>query len=325
VSLPSLDPRSSIRPSFLLTVLLLHWFAPQASLAAPAATAAPPPTPLDSLVRAETRVRWEPGPPDSALARAQRTRRPAFLDFYADWCTPCRWMDRVVYSDPLLGEVSAHLAMIRVDIETPAGRALAQRYGVQQYPTLVYVQADGKEKLRWPGPLSLRDTRLNLAQTAFPSAGRDAHTAPMKQHPKDVAIQIEGLRWYGLRGEVENARAVAARLEKRSGAIAPSDLAGVRLALARAEEMAGRAERALEADRAAIAADSTGAVAWRAWLGVWVALERAGDHDGALHAARQARALATHDAFLDARIARLAMKAPPLATPPGVDDGTAAR
>jgi thiol-disulfide isomerase/thioredoxin len=324
VSLPPLAIRSSLRLIASISALAAVSFA-SGSFAVAFAASAPPPTAIDSLVRAETRVRWQAGSPDTALAAATRAGRPAFLDFYADWCAPCRWMDRAVYSDPLLGEVSENLAMIRVDIETPAGRALAQRYGILQYPTLVYVQADGKEKLRWPGPLSLRDTRLNLAQTAFPSATRADIEAKLKQHPKDLAVQTEGLRWYAWRGEVETARTRATQIEKRHAKAAPTDLAGARMALAEAEEIADRRERALTAYRSAVDADPKGATAWRGWLGVSVALERTGDLDGALAAAREARALRSDEPFLDARIARLTLKAPALATPPGVDDGTAAR
>ena len=315
--LPSLDLGSSLRRLFTLCTLT----ASTAAFGAPA----PAPTAIDSLVRAETRVLWRAGSPDSALAAATREGKPAFLDFYADWCAPCRWMDRAVYSDPLLGEISANLAMIRVDVETAAGRALVQRYGVLQYPTLVFVQADGNEKLRWPGPLSLRDTRLNLAQTAFPSAGRAKVETKLKERPKDLAAQADGLRWYAWRGEVETARAITAKLEKLHVKAAPGDLASVRMALAQAEEIADRRDRALAAYRSAVAADPKGDTAWRAWLGVSVALERTGDLDGALGAAREARALHDGEPFLDARIARLELKAPAPATPPGVDDGTATR
>jgi len=120
----------------------------------------------DSLVAVETRVHWSAASPESALARARAAGQPAFLDFYATWCVPCRWMDRVVYSDPLLSEVAEGVAMIRIDVDRPEGKALAARMSVQQYPTLVHVSPEGKETLRWVGPLNLRDTRLNLAQAA---------------------------------------------------------------------------------------------------------------------------------------------------------------
>ncbi len=92
------------RPLYLACV-----FAGLLLLVAPAASAAPAPTisaRLDSLARAESQVPWLSGPPDSALVRAAAL--PVFLDFYADWCAPCRWMDRAVYPDPLLAEASAN-------------------------------------------------------------------------------------------------------------------------------------------------------------------------------------------------------------------------
>ncbi len=293
--------------------------------AAAPASAAPKTAVIDSLVRVETRVAWVPGPPDTALANARRDARPAFLDFYADWCVPCRWMDRAVYVDPLLAEAADGVAMIRVDVETPAGKALAVRYGIQQYPTIVFVRGDGTEALRWVGPLSLRDTRLNLGQQSFPNGQRPEIEASVKNAPDDPMVQAGAITWYGLRGEVEKTRTLAQAIEKRRADMSSTERAAVRLALANAEEMMGRGDRALLAYRSALAAEPEGAFAWRAWLGVSVALERAGDLPAALEAAREARTRGPSAAFLDARVERLALAPAPLPTPPGVDDGGGAR
>ncbi|MEO6463082.1 MAG: thioredoxin family protein, partial [Candidatus Eisenbacteria bacterium] len=288
----------------LLPTLLFALLAPAAAFAA-AGPAAPRSFPatlrsgpgpalkgrLDSLVAAESRVRWERLPPDSAIARAARQGRPAFLDFFADWCVPCRWMDRAVYSDPLLGEVAEGLAMVRIDIETRDGRALAERYRVSQYPTLVYLAADGREILRWPGPLNLRDTRLNLGQVSLPSGARAAVEAERAKRPRDAATQSRALLWYGWRGEVERVRAIVDTLERgraRAGPHAASEGALLQLSLAKAEEIAGRRERALAAYRRALAYEPEGVFAWRAWLGVSAALDQAGDAAGAEAAAREA-------------------------------------
>jgi len=278
---------------------------------------------LDSLVTAESRVRWEPLSPDSAIARAARQGRPAFLDFFADWCVPCRWMDRAVYNDPLLGEVAEGVAMVRIDIETKAGRTLADRYGVRQYPTLVYLAPDGREILRWPGPLSLRDTRLNLGQVAVPSSGRAGVEAARAQKPDDVDTQARALLWYGWRGEVERVRSIVDTLEKKrpkEGPRAAATGALLQLNLAKAEEIAGRRERALAAYRRALALEPEGAFAWRAWLGVSAALDQAGDAAGAEAAAREAQAR-NPQKWLEARAARIALAAEttPMATPPGIE------
>lgn len=273
---------------------------------------------VDSLVAAETRVRWEPGHPDSAIARAVRQGRPAFLDFFADWCVPCRWMDRAVYNDPLLAEGAEAVAMVRIDIERPEGRALAARYDVHQYPTLVYLAPSGREILRWPGPLSLRDTRLNLGQIALPATARKAVEAERARRPGDVATQAQALLWYGWRGEVERVRAIVDTLEKRR--VDAADIALLQLNLAKAEEIAGRRERALAAYRRALELAPEDAYAWRSWLGVSTTLEAAGDREGAEAAAREAFAR-NPQPWLHARVARLSLAArvPAPPTPPGLE------
>jgi thiol-disulfide isomerase/thioredoxin len=308
------------RGAFVAALLLaIVAIAPPAAAAAPSAVTAR----LDSLARAEWRVRWQKGPVDSALSRARVAGRPAFLDFYADWCVPCRWMDRAVYTDPLLAEVAEDVAMIRIDIETPEGRALAARFDVRLYPTLVFLAADGREALRWPGPLSLRDTRLNLSQMALPSSGRFAVEAARAAQPGDLGVQARAILWYGGRGEVERARAIADSAEAALGAAAPRGaLAMLRLNRAKAEEMAGRTARARAAYESARDADPDGAFAWRAWLGISTTAEAA--RDGAVATAAAREALARNpQPWLAARAARLelAATAPALPTPPGVEDG----
>ncbi len=317
-------PRPTTRALLLAGAVIAALAAPVApASAAPAPATNPLSARMDSLARAEWRVRWEAGPLDSALARARAAGRPAFLDFYADWCAPCRWMDRAVYPDPLLAEVSEGVAMIRVDIETPAGRALAARYDVHLYPTLVFVAADGREALRWPGPLSLRDTRLNLSQMALPSGRRHAVEAARAAQPADAGVQAQAILWYGGRGEVERARAIADSAEAALGATPrPDAVAVLRLSRAKAEEMAGRTARARAAYASARDADPDGLFAWRAWLGLSTTAEAARDRAAALAAAREALAR-NPQPWLAARAARLelAATAPALPTPPGVEDG----
>ena len=62
------------------------------------------------------------------------------VDFYADWCGPCKMMGPVV--EELAGEVSGvKVCKINIDEEM----AVAQKYGVMSIPTLLVVE-NGKIK-----------------------------------------------------------------------------------------------------------------------------------------------------------------------------------
>jgi thiol-disulfide isomerase/thioredoxin len=275
----------------------------------------------DSLIAVETRVHWSKADPESVLAQAKSDGMPVFLDFYATWCAPCHWMDRVVYSDPLLSEVAQGVVMLRVDIDQPAGQALAKRFDVTAYPTLIHIGPAGREAVRWVGPLNLRDTRLNLGQAAVPAERRADVEAQVTKHPADAITISSAVLFYGCRGEVENARALVARYEKATIGAPPKERAPVILSLGKAEEFAGHDDRAIDDYGRVLTIDPDGVWAWRAWLGLSVCLEHQGKPLDAIPAAQQARTRGPQLPFLDARVARLELRLPRPTPPPGVDDG----
>ncbi len=66
--------------------------------------------------------------------------KPAIIDFYADWCGPCRT------ASPILEEVSNEYAgKIHVyKIDTQKERELAGIFGIQSIPAFLYIPAEGK-------------------------------------------------------------------------------------------------------------------------------------------------------------------------------------
>ncbi len=84
---------------------------------------------------------------DEAVAEAGREGKIVFLDFYATWCPPCRRLDAVTWKDP---EVAAWLEANAIPLKIDAERntALAERFMVEAYPTLVFLDADGTELRR---------------------------------------------------------------------------------------------------------------------------------------------------------------------------------
>ncbi len=66
------------------------------------------------------------------------SERPLLVDFYADWCGPCRMMG------PTIDEIAKErddIAVGKVNVDTE--RELATRFGIVSIPTLVVLK-DGK-------------------------------------------------------------------------------------------------------------------------------------------------------------------------------------
>jgi len=57
---------------------------------------------------------------------------PVVVDFYADWCGPCRMMTPVV--EQLAGEYAGKVTIGKLDVD--ANQDIALRYGVMGIPTL---------------------------------------------------------------------------------------------------------------------------------------------------------------------------------------------
>jgi thioredoxin len=69
--------------------------------------------------------------------------KPAIIDFYADWCAPCRQLSPVV--EEIAKEYSGKIVVYKVDTEKE--RILAQNLGITSLPTLLFIPAKGKPQM----------------------------------------------------------------------------------------------------------------------------------------------------------------------------------
>jgi thioredoxin len=69
--------------------------------------------------------------------------KPAIIDFYADWCAPCRQLS------PLLEEVAKEYAgkIIVYKVDTEKEKILTQYMGISGLPTLLFIPAQGSPQM----------------------------------------------------------------------------------------------------------------------------------------------------------------------------------
>ncbi len=103
-----------------------------------------PPSPASP----EDLPQWREGY-EQALAESRETGRPVLIDFTASWCPPCRVMEADVWPDASVRDVIAQRVIpLQLDVDKPSSAPAAQRYGVQYIPTIILVDADGRELAR---------------------------------------------------------------------------------------------------------------------------------------------------------------------------------
>ena len=104
------------------------------------------------------------------MERLQQDRRPAMIDFTAEWCSVCKAIDRKTFTDESVVEKSKEFLMMKVDCTAPNEEiaALTEQFKVSGLPTLIFITEEGKElsDLRGTGFLSPSEMLLKMEKTA---------------------------------------------------------------------------------------------------------------------------------------------------------------
>ena len=91
-----------------------------------------------------------------ALAQAKTDKKMVLMDFTgSDWCSWCMKMDKEVFSDPSFKQYATdNLVLVELDFPHQKPQSaeikaqnekLAKEYGVEGFPTMVLLDADGKK------------------------------------------------------------------------------------------------------------------------------------------------------------------------------------
>ncbi|MEM6845714.1 MAG: thioredoxin domain-containing protein [Bacteroidota bacterium] len=90
-------------------------------------------------------IKFHQGSLEEAMESASQKNTLFFVDAYADWCGPCKYMSQEVFTDPKVASIfNRYFVSYKMDMESQPGKKFAQTYPVDAYPTLFILDAQGK-------------------------------------------------------------------------------------------------------------------------------------------------------------------------------------
>jgi thiol-disulfide isomerase/thioredoxin len=107
------------------------------------------------------------------LTQAKKEHKLIFLDGYATWCGPCKYLQQNVFTQAAVGDYyNKTFINAKIDMEAGEGPSLADKYKVTAYPTLFFIDGEGNLVHKSVGALEADD---------LIALGRDAND-PQKQY-----------------------------------------------------------------------------------------------------------------------------------------------
>jgi thioredoxin-like negative regulator of GroEL len=86
-------------------------------------------------------IPWH-GTLEAALATARESGKLVLVDFYADWCEPCKMLEQQTFPAPDVVKAAEAYEAVRVDVDRRPD--LAMRYAVEGIPNIVFLNAAGE-------------------------------------------------------------------------------------------------------------------------------------------------------------------------------------
>jgi thioredoxin:protein disulfide reductase len=111
-----------------------------------------------TLIPSDTNsVEWKPFTED---ALTEISGRGVIIDFYADWCIPCKELDLLTFSDPDVIELSKEFETYKADLTkslSPEVESLRERFKIIGVPTVLILNSKGEEVERITGFVNAKE------------------------------------------------------------------------------------------------------------------------------------------------------------------------
>jgi thioredoxin 1 len=89
---------------------------------------------------------------DEVLREAKKQNKSVLLDFYAAWCSPCQRLDRETFANKDFAQyANQNILVYKVDIESFDGMEIAEKFGVDVFPSMLLMDAKKRKIASYKG------------------------------------------------------------------------------------------------------------------------------------------------------------------------------
>ena len=131
---------------------------------------------------------WRASVPEASV-EARQSDKMLFLDFRADWCTPCKFMEAEVYTPSTMARIATRALPVQIDVQKQ--EVQARRYAVSTLPTIVVTDSWGGEIFRHTGTLDTATIRAMLEALPPDSADLNRQEALLALNRDDAQALTE--------------------------------------------------------------------------------------------------------------------------------------
>jgi len=148
---------------------------------------------------------------DSALQSAKEKNKNIFIDFYAEWCAPCKMMDET-FADAKIIAAMQEMVLLRIDVDKE--KELAQKYSVTQVPTYLILDSNAQVIDRFTNYYEVDDFLTKLKEVREGIGTFKSLKESVEKNPEDVELALKLFTKYLEFGDMENSKTMAETVKK---------------------------------------------------------------------------------------------------------------
>jgi len=143
---------------------------------------------------------------------AKASGKLIMVDFFTDWCYWCKELDKNTFPAPEVVELSKSLVAVKLDAERE-GLALAERHGVNGFPTILFLRPDGTEFSRMIGYKPAGPFAAELTDVLAAHSSSKTIAARLAANPDDKNVNMTAAMVYSIMGRVDAAESAFRKAE----------------------------------------------------------------------------------------------------------------